>query len=239
MAIDLNKRIEKVKIILAKKQLVDITAQVGVAFDISGSMQGLYSNGTVQDVAERILAIACRFDDNENLDAWSFDDGFNALESITLANYVTYVNDEILQNPKIRKWGGTNFAPMMEAIVDDYFPVSVISTGVKKLFGLFGKGEAVQTVSVPKTLDPSYVIIITDGVNGDERATMDLIEANAGNNIYWQFIGIGNVRFTFLERIAKKYDNVGFTPVVDIAAESDDDLYMKLLNDEFCAWVKK
>jgi uncharacterized protein with von Willebrand factor type A (vWA) domain len=238
MAIDLNKRIEKVKIVLEKKQLVNIKAQVGVAFDISGSMHGTYRAGVVQDVAERILAIACQFDDNQNLDSWSFDNGYNSLKSITLHNYATYINDEILQNDKVSKWGGTNFAPLMNSIISEYFPSTVVSVGVKKLFGLFGKGETVQVTSNPKTTDPSYVIIITDGANGDEQDTIKLIESSSVNNVYWQFVGIGDERFTFLNRIADKYKNVGFIQIKDIASEMDEDLYAKLLNDEFCNWVK-
>lgn len=238
MAIDLNKRIEKVKIILAKKNLPDVVAQVGVAFDISGSMQSLYGNGTVQDVAERILAIACRFDDNQNLDAWTFTGGCDTLESITLENYATFVKKEILENGNVSKWGSTSYSPVMQSILNEYFPTSVVKTVKNKLFGLFSDTTS-ETVSTPKTTDPSYVIVITDGENDDVAKTISLIESTADKNIYWQFVGIGSTKFAFLEKIAGRYSNVGFVAVADLSTTSDDDLYLKLLDDKFCGWVKK
>lgn len=237
MAVDLNKRIEKVKIILAKKQLPDVKAQVAVAFDISGSMRGLYSNGTVQDAAERILALACRFDDNQNLDTWTFSGGADALNAITLENYATFVDSEILKNNRVSKWGGTNYFPVMNDIVTEYFADQPAANGISKLFGMFSSKK--QAEPTPSDLYPSYAIIITDGENSDEDKTRALIEKNADKNIYWQFIGIGGTRFRFLEQIADQYPNVGLVTVNDLAAVSDDDLYMQLLNDEFCTWIRK
>jgi stress response protein SCP2 len=65
-SIDLRKKI--VKLTLEKKKMTHIVARVGIVLDISGSMQALYKNGTVQDVVERIFAVACHFDDNAALD---------------------------------------------------------------------------------------------------------------------------------------------------------------------------
>ncbi len=64
--IDLQKK--SVKIVLEKKQLTKVTARIGLVLDITGSMRQLYKNGTVQNVVERILAVADQFDDNGLLD---------------------------------------------------------------------------------------------------------------------------------------------------------------------------
>ena len=51
MAIDLLKR--KVGIVLEKRKLPQVTCEVKFALDISGSMQSLYDNGTVQAVLHK------------------------------------------------------------------------------------------------------------------------------------------------------------------------------------------
>lgn len=68
--IDLQKK--SVKIVLQKKQLTKVTARVGLVLDMTGSMRMLYKNGTVQNVVERVLAVADQFDDNGLLDVWVY-----------------------------------------------------------------------------------------------------------------------------------------------------------------------
>lgn len=46
MAIDINKRVETVGIVLEKRKMNNIPCQVKLAIDKSGSMQNLYENGT-------------------------------------------------------------------------------------------------------------------------------------------------------------------------------------------------
>jgi hypothetical protein len=234
MAIDLNKRIASVGVILTKKQLPNVKAQVGVAFDISGSMQGLYRDGTVQDTAERVLAIAHRFDDNQSLDAWTFSNGSDELEAVTMENYPTFVQDEIFDNDSINKWGGTNYSPVMMSILNEYYPTVKTISG--KILGLFG-GKSTSEIKA-KVDYPSYVIVITDGENDDKSVTLDLLNKVAGRNIYWQFIGIGNAGFAFLKQVSAKLDNVGLITVDDLTKISDDDLYLQLLDDKFCNWMK-
>jgi hypothetical protein len=48
-------------------------ARVALSMDASGSMSTMYGNGTVQRVAERILALAMQFDDNGAADVFLFD----------------------------------------------------------------------------------------------------------------------------------------------------------------------
>ena len=230
MAIDLNKRIASVGVILTKKQLPNVKAQVGVAFDISGSMQGLYRDGTVQDTAERVLAIAHRFDDNQSLDAWTFSNGSDELEAVTMENYPTFVQDEIFDNDSINKWGGTNYSPVMMSILNEYYPTTTTS----KILGLFGGKTEIKA----KVDYPSYVIVITDGENEDKSSALALLNDVVGRDIYWQFIGIGSAGFKFLKDAAAKFANVGLIAVSDLTKISDDDLYLQLLDDKFCNWMK-
>ena len=81
MAIDLLKR--KVGIVLEKRQLPQVTCEVKFALDISGSMQSLYDNGTVQALTDRLLAVASRFDDNGEMEVWTFTNGFSEAPLVT------------------------------------------------------------------------------------------------------------------------------------------------------------
>lgn len=88
--IDLQKK--SVKIVLEKKQLTKVTARVGLVLDITGSMRTLYKNGTVQNVVERILAMADQFDDNGLLDVWVYDSEFSRLKPVSEKDFSGYVD---------------------------------------------------------------------------------------------------------------------------------------------------
>lgn len=246
--IDLKK---KVGIVLAKRNVSEnIMAQVGVAFDITGSMQNLYMNGTVQSLAERLLAVALRFDDNGNLDAWSFCHGSDELPGVTEQNYANYVKKELIDG-NIDKWGGTSFAPVLEGIEKFYFGgTSSKSVRTEKsaggIMGLFGKKkveivqETVTTAGENDGSMPVYLMFITDGDNFDQNAAADIVRKMKDENVYLEFIGVGtDATFSFCQKMAKDYGNVGFVHIKDINKITDEQLYETLLNEEFCEWIKK
>lgn len=105
------------KICLAKKQLTNLVARVGLVLDYSGSMSELYDNGTVQSVVEKILPLAMEFDDNNTMEVWIFENGYHRLPDINLSNYKGYVNREIVRKYRM---GGTNYAPVMNNVVKEY-----------------------------------------------------------------------------------------------------------------------
>lgn len=243
--IDLKK---KVGIVLAKRAVsANVVAQVAFAIDISGSMQDMYNNGTVQKVVDRLLAIASRFDDNGSMDSWAFHNDSFSLPAATEKDFDNnYVKRCILKNPDVDLWGGTSYSPVMADINEHYFgnARAVSASEPKGLFGkMFGsKPAAVEPVEnqAGKSTDPVFVIFVTDGVSDDENATRKMIEKSMNKNIYWQFVGIGTgSSFKFLADIADEYPNTGFVPVPKIENISDEDLYMALLNEEFCGWIKQ
>ncbi len=63
---------KKADISLKKANLTNHDAQVALCLDISGSMSSLYSSGKIQRLAEKILALGCRFDDNGSIDIFLF-----------------------------------------------------------------------------------------------------------------------------------------------------------------------
>lgn len=209
--IDLRKK--TVALTLKKKQITGVVARVGVVLDISGSMQQQYRTGIVQDVVERVLAIACQFDDNAMLDVWVYDNEFSRMPSVNERGLAHYVNKQILNNPNIHKFGRNNEPPVMEDVIRKY------------------------TVEEDSSL-PAFVIFINDG--GVLKTIQKVITRSAVLPIFWQFVGIGDSNFEVLKRLdtmqGRIVDNANFIHWDRIERISDEDLYDKLL-DEFPRWL--
>jgi len=243
MSINLQKRTEKVGIILAKRGLAKVPpVRVGVALDVSGSAEHFYSSGVMQETVDRLIPVAMKFDDNGELDAWLFHHGvLPQLRAITESDEGSYVRKVIL--PTVAgNWGATAYAPVLQRVVEFYFGGS--QPAAKKsgfLGGLFGKKEAAPVASTSLNGDPAMLLFITDGSNSDRAETERVFaEAEASNKpVYFNMIGIGNPReFAFIEQMADKYGNVGFSNLNDLSI-TDDTLYEYLVNQEFVDWVKQ
>lgn len=211
--IDLRKKI--VQITLEKKKLTNFTARVGLVLDISGSMQTLYKNGTVQEVVERILAVACKFDDNATLDVWIYDNEFSRLPSATEDDFEHYVQKHIMNNKTIHKFGRNNEPPVMQDVIRKY------------------------TVEEDSSI-PVFMVFINDG--GVVKPIKKVITESAVQPIFWQFVGIGDSDFDVLKQLdtmeGRIVDNANFIHIEDIASISDETLYNLLLN-EFPLWLKE
>lgn len=227
-AIDLSKRVEKVGIILEKKGISNVVAQVKLAIDRSGSMNDEYRDGIVQDVVERVLAVGMKFDPDKSIDVFAFHNDSIELPPAKESTISGYVKKEIMN--KVSP-GGTSYAPVMQDIVES----AVASSGKKKgLFGgLFGKKSA------PVEEFPTVAIFITDGENDDRSAAKRAIIDSQDKNIYWVLIGIGNGNFSFIEQLGEEFPNAGYFCVKDIRTIDDDDLYSLIISDELAQWVKK
>lgn len=67
--------LSKTVVNLSKKSGVDLestSAKVVVVLDYSGSMNGLYKNGTVQRTINRLVPLGLTFDDNGTIDVYLF-----------------------------------------------------------------------------------------------------------------------------------------------------------------------
>ena len=231
--VDLTK---KVQVILEKKQIPNVVAQVGFAADVSGSIQGLYSNGTMQLVVNRLQAVANKFDDNGSLDMWVFDDKVIMLEPAVPDMFGSYVNRFIMSLRNI--WGATQFTPVLTSIRDYYFGTGNGGKSVGFFTKLLGGGKSENLPPVSQGTDPVYLVFLTDGENSDLQATIDIIEELASKAIYIQFIGVGQCSFHFIRALADKYGHVGFTDFSHPERVTDDEMFNELLNDEFVAWAK-
>ncbi len=169
--IDLQKK--SVKIVLEKKQLTKVTARVGLVLDMTGSMRPLYKNGTVQNVVERILAVADQFDDNGLLDVWVYDNEFSRLKPVSEKDFSGYVDREILNNDRLHKFGRNDEPPVMKDVLRKY-------------------------VAEEPSSYPAFIVFINDG--GCKKSIKPIIEASSDKPVFWQFVGIGNGNFDFLNK---------------------------------------
>lgn len=213
----LNLRKETFSISLRKNNMENVMARVAVVMDKSGSMSSLYNKGKVQDVLERLLPIAIKFDDNGELDMWLFSTSAKRTEGITENDFYQYVEREVLGKKENDFWGGTNYAPAINDVVNKY-------------------------VKEEPSNVPCYVIFITDGENFDkDEARRAIVEASK-YNIFWQFVGIGNENFKFLKSLdnmdGRVVDNANFFAINDLDNIADEKLYDMLLA-EYPEWEKK
>jgi hypothetical protein len=174
-------------------------------------MKNFFTQGTVQNIIERIIPLALTFDDNGELDLWLFHNAFFRCEGVTLNNFYGLA-DTI---SRTYTFGGTNYAPVMKDVDLKYI------------------GEEPSNY-------PNYVIFITDGDNSDRTPATEVITAVSQHPIFWQFVGIGNSSFAFLNQLdnmqGRYIDNANFFSVNDIDRMSDDELYGKLFA-EFPSWL--
>ena len=245
--IDLEKRVAR-----DAPQLVSLVKQAGVSLqkvglhahrakvclclDISGSMGRLYRDGLVQQFAERILALGCKFDDDGEIDVFLFGKHVHQPEPMALNNCTTYVRNAIDHHPLE---GDTRYGRAMEAIRAFYFPDA-------------RGGER----SRPHRADlPVYVMFVTDGGTSDQATTEKQLRWASNEPIFWQFMGIGKGRkskskflaafadsdFPFLEKLdelgGRLIDNANYFSVSSPDEHSDADLY-DLLMTEYPGWLK-
>lgn len=248
MSISLEKRAEKIGIILAKHDIVTVPpVRVGLALDVSGSAQGLYQSGVMQETVDRLLAVSLKFDDNGELDMWAFDNRHSQLETATPADYGTYIRQKLLLNEEISLWGGTSYGGVLEDMIQFWFKgkptVQQTTRKTGGLFGLFQRDEVVEQV-VASTLSPELAklpamgLLVTDGENSDKDYAERILTASKNHNVYWQMVGVGQAHhFEFLERMADDLPNVGFVNLESLS-QTDDEIYSQLIAQEFISWVK-
>lgn len=242
---DLQKRQETVKFVLEKRNITKApTMRVGVAMDVSGSARELYRNGTMQATIDRLVPIGMRFDDNGEVDAWSFDDGCDSLGVISKHDYEGFIERAVMDG-RISKWGGTLYAPPMQKMLNHYLAgLSPLEAMAQKASGLFGsffgnKAPAPAPASPDAKAHPVMALFITDGANSDRAEARAVIKQSQGKPIYWQLIGVGSPsQFTFLKELADEFPNTGFVHLASLSL-SDEALYEALLSPELANFIKQ
>lgn len=234
--------LSKTVVDLSKKNDVDLgstRAKVVVALDYSCSMDSLYKNGTVQETLNRLVPLGLTFDDNGSIDVYLFETGYRKFDDLTIENYETYVKDVIDKSGY--SMGCTNYAGVLNDII---FGGTHKETVQKRgLFG-FGKKSVTKEVrgdAIVSDDQPTFIIFITDGENMDEYETNDVIRKASKENVFIQFIGIGDEKFKYLKKLdeldGRERDNTGFVKLKKLKKASDEELYTSVL-EQFAAWLK-
>lgn len=222
--------LSKTVISLSKKADVDLgaaKAKVAVVLDYSGSMNCLYSDGTVQRTLNKLVPLGLTFDDNGSIDVYLFQNDYMRLPDMNLENYEDYVFGVVKKSGY--RIGGTNYAPVLNAIIEDQ--------GLDKTTAMNrATGEGVAE-------DPTFILFITDGENAlaDKPNSDETIRRISTMNMFVQFIGIGDEDFDYLKKLDKlpgrARDNTGFAEMPDLNKFSDEELYTTVL-EEFSLWLK-
>jgi stress response protein SCP2 len=213
---------------LEKKGLGEHTARVALVLDISGSMGSLYRSGAVQRLAERVLALGLRFDDDGEVDVFLFGrDVYKPSPGLRLEGHQQYIAD---LTQRYRLEPDTRYGAAMSAVRRHYF------------------GESRDRREPLPSQLPVYVMFLTDGAPSDKPVATNEIKAASYEPIFWQFMGIGSPReFAFLQRLddlrGRYTDNADFFAVSERdlsgrSAISDDALFDRLMN-EYPGWLQR
>ena len=239
---ELHKDTAKVKFMLEKRAIPKLTAEVVALVDGSGSMQGLYQRGSVQNAIQRVVPVAVNFDDNGDIPVYVYDTNFiKADNPLTAANHADYVKKEVIP---IVKWGGTKLSPVLTAAVADLGFIKTAKSSGGFFSKFTGSGSSTHTFSENSTSGmPAIIYAFTDGDNSDERETEELLIklSKANSQVYFNFIGVGTAtEFLFLQRVADDLPNVNFVQIADITKTGDgDEIYEFLLPTELTDWLRK
>lgn len=202
-------------------------AKVALALDYSGSMSSLYQNGSVQALAEKVLALATAFDDDGEIDVFIFESHAHYVGSLSIANYRDGIQ-RLLSNYSM---GSTNYAAVIDLIRQHYHSEPVKRGMFNRLLGKDSERPY-----------PSYVMFITDGEPDSRSAAEAQIREAAKEPIFWQFMGVGSSAFDFLSKLdtmqGRVIDNANFFAVANPKSIADAELYKKMLA-EYPDWLVK
>ena len=229
---------KKAEVSLAKRGLLDHQAQVALCLDISGSMSNLYSSGKIQRLAEKVLALGTRFDDNGAIDIFLFGQHAHEAGDMDIGNFARFVGEVLRRYPLE---GATNYGAAMALMRQHYF------------------GSASRRQGPYQDSLPVYILFLTDGSSTDPGRTREQLTWSSYEPMFFQFVAIGaskkDVRarrggffqkalasdFTFLEELdtlsGRFVDNANFFSVEDPEAIPDNELY-ELLMGEYPEWLK-
>lgn len=207
---------KKAQISLEKKNLTQLKAKVAVVLDVSGSMNGQYSRGRVQEVLNRLIPLAVAFDDDGDLDVFAFGAKPVQLTPATLSNYSDYIDTD---HGGWRKWSvgsRVNDEPKAMRMVMDFYRQSADKT-------------------------PVYILFLSDGGVHENRAITKLMMEAASQPFFWQFVGLGGSGYGILEKLddlpGRIVDNCSFFAMDDLHDLSEEVLYDRLM-EEFPDWLR-
>jgi stress response protein SCP2 len=230
---------------LEKNNLSKVKAKTAFIIDASGSMTGQYQKGQVQEVVYRMFPLGVHFDDDEELETWTFALHSKKISNVTFANYEKYVTTEDggWQNWMRQLNAGYNNEPAVILDVIKHFTGLTPAAPTVQKTGLFGN-KTTQTEEFAPAITsktPIFVLFISDG-GVDKNAEIEhLIKWSSTLPIFWQFIGIGGRSYGALEKIddmpGRYLDNADFFAIDDLQQLTEAQLYDRMMT-EFPKWLE-
>ncbi len=253
---------KKAEAALKQMGLGEHVAAVALVLDISGSMNAMFEDGTVQKVIERVMGLGLNFDDNGAIDIFAFamdafdlgeitpDKFSNAAEGVKKSVHSKLTAQTNTESER-HKWTGNIIWKEIPGIIwgdidmwgTQYSPaiLNVMSHyGCQKglVKGVFGAGFSGAKLPAEQ---PVYVLFVTDGECVDYAEAEVAIKKAARFPIFFQFFGIGESSFAFLKKLDKMrgrlIDNANFFEVKNPNRISDNKLYKKMMA-EYPDWLK-
>lgn len=236
MSIDLAKRTAAAEagiVNLLKREagkgvdLGEVTAQVVLVVDFSGSMTPRFKNGEVQATVERSLAMALAgLDDDGTVQTVFFDHRAFSPTEVTEQSYIGFVDEFYRKN----QMGRTAYVPAINAVLGMFRP------GMSK--GILRKKAAVDAML--RSDLPTFVLFVTDGEPSDKDATKQLLHESAQLPIFWQFLGLGYAP-AFLAELdtmpGRVVDNVGLLDMADTLHMDDVAFHEAVLDEYLTSWT--
>lgn len=212
-------------------------SKVALALDFSGSMRNDYRNGSMQRLAEKVLALATQLDDDGAIDLFLFDTTAEYVGEVTLKNFRNII-DKLTSG---RRMGTTNYADLFRKLVAFYKLTPEASDAKGGFGGLFKKsssaGYAPRTSPVN---EPVLAIFLTDGAPDSKPQAVEELTKASYAPVFWQFLSIGRENIPFLQKLddldGRYVDNADYKPVGNVDTLSDDELFNMIL-DEYPAWI--
>lgn len=222
--------------VMLAKGLGGVQAHVALVLDDSFSMEALYANGQVQNVADRALALAGAMSPDRAVEVFQL----NRTPYVGRMDFGDHAG-WIAKHVWVK--GATPYAPVIRDVVKrlggEPAPEPPPPKRPGLIEGLFGRKPASPFLGPPADRHATYVLFITDGAAEDEAATTQAMIDASRHPIFFQFVGIGMARFALLERLddmrGRAVDNADFVRMPP-EGMSEEALYKSLLLNEFVGW---
>lgn len=221
MPIDLSKtgladKFQAAGVSLRKRDLGGVRAAVYLVIDRSRSMRGYFRDGSVQALAEQVLALSAHLDDDGIVPTILFGSNVHTPVDLSVHAFDGAIDalHELLGG--VNTMGSTNYAAAMQTVIN-----------------LHGNNPT-----------PALVVFQTDGGPDSKSEAERVLCAAARLPIFWQFIGFGDDEFKFLRKLDElkvpKYrviDNAGFFPAGPAPKSIPDGALYDALIHEFPEWL--
>lgn len=234
--LSIKKEVEKVSTLITRKiPNLDVSIDVEMLVDVSGSTHKHFSNGKIEEIFQRTMAFSDRVDPDKKVGVTAFSDEVVNCGDFPSSQFDQFIV-EFMRKANKALWGGTFYHLAFESLIESVGNKKISFLG-KTFNSLFGKSAEVEVK--PKH---RLVVFITDGQDQGSRSSFEkavktLID---DGHTYIMAIGVGEQRdFACLEELDKKFHGFNFHFVSDYEALNDDSFYEIMLSDEFVQWYKE